>query len=61
MQYRFASCQANLVSVIAKITDLLDKRSVIEATHLDFSKAFNTESHGKSLISWKMHEQVQKV
>lgn len=50
MQYCFASCQTNLVAIFAKITDLLDKRSVIEPTHLDFSKAFNTESHGKSLI-----------
>ena len=40
------SCLTNLISFYDKVTHLVDEGKAVDVVYLDFSKAFDTISHG---------------
>ena len=49
------SCTTNLLAVLDKWTESLDRRTPVDVVYLDFSKAFDSVSHHRLLLKLKSY------
>jgi len=49
------SCLTNLISFCEKVTHLMDEGKAVDVVYLDFSKAFDTNSHNILLDKFSAH------